>query len=41
MGKFWHPKQEWPKLCVREAVGRAVDSGHYIPGGGFTIDGTE
>jgi hypothetical protein len=37
VGKFWDPKREWRKFCVGEVVGRAVDTGHYIPEGGFTI----
>jgi hypothetical protein len=35
VGKFWDVKQEWRKFCVGEVVGRAVDSGHYIPEGTF------
>ena len=31
--KFFDAKKEWQKFCVGEAVGRAVDTGHYIAEG--------
>jgi len=31
VGMFWDVKKEWRKICVGEVVGRAVNSGHYIP----------
>jgi haloacetate dehalogenase len=33
VGMFWDVKKEWQKICVGGVVGRAVNTGHYIPEG--------